>query len=113
MQTRLELTLVGFATAFELVALAWSAARRGVSEAVIAGVMGSFVYNVTMTLGAAAFVHPLVLARSRLLHISLVAMLVSLVIVIAFASPKSVLTRVYATAMLIFYAAFLWFVLSW
>jgi len=113
MQTRLGLTLVGFATAFELVALAWSAARRGISEAVIAGVVGSFVYNVTMTLGAAALVHPLVLARSRLLHFSLVAMLVSLVVVIAFASPKNILTRLHATAMLILYGAFLWFVLSW
>ncbi len=33
-QTRLGLTLVGFATGFELVVLAWSAARRGIPEAV-------------------------------------------------------------------------------
>src|SRR5205823_2410860 len=53
-QTKLGLVLVGFATAFELVVLAWSSARRGVSEAVLAGVVGSFAYNVTMSLGAAA-----------------------------------------------------------
>src|SRR5207247_8325780 len=38
-QTRLGLVLVGFATAFELVVLAWSSARRGISEAVVAGVL--------------------------------------------------------------------------
>lgn len=30
--------------------LAWSATRRGMSEAVIAAVVGSFAYNATMTL---------------------------------------------------------------
>lgn len=53
-QTRLGLTLVGFATAFELVVLAGSTARRGMPETVVAAVVGSFAYNVTMTLGAAA-----------------------------------------------------------
>src|SRR5262249_56511772 len=53
-QTALGLTLVGFATAFELVVLAWSAARRGASEAVVAGGGGSFAYKMTMTLGAGA-----------------------------------------------------------
>src|SRR5205807_7431818 len=49
-----SLTIVGFATGFELVVLAWSASRRGISEAVVAGVVGSYAYNATMTLGAAA-----------------------------------------------------------
>ena len=33
--------------------LAWSSARRGISDAVVAAVIGSFAYNATMTLGAA------------------------------------------------------------
>lgn len=48
-QTKLGLTLIGFATAFELVVLAWSSARRGVSKAMVAGVVGSFAYNATRT----------------------------------------------------------------
>ncbi|MDQ2728995.1 MAG: sodium:calcium antiporter [Actinomycetota bacterium] len=52
-QTVVSLTIVGFATAFELVVLAWSASRRGAAETVIAAVVGSFAYNATMTLGAA------------------------------------------------------------
>ncbi|MBC7969833.1 MAG: sodium:calcium antiporter [Verrucomicrobia bacterium] len=51
-QTKLGLTLVGFATAFELVILAWSASRRGASEAVVAGVVGSFAYNVVLPVAA-------------------------------------------------------------
>jgi len=44
-QTLPGLTIVGFATGFELVALAWSASRRGASEIVVAGVVGSFSYT--------------------------------------------------------------------
>jgi cation:H+ antiporter len=69
-QTTLSLTVVGFSTAFELIVLAWSTARRGVPEAAVAAVKGSFVYNVTMTLGAAAVVRPLTVLDATLLHIS-------------------------------------------
>ena len=65
-QARLGLIVVGFATAFELVVLAWSSARRGMTTAVVAGVIGSFTYNVTMTLGAGAVARPLTLS---LIHI--------------------------------------------
>jgi cation:H+ antiporter len=82
-QTKLGLTVVGFATGFELVVLAWSASRRGASEAVVAGVVGSFAYNVTMTLGAAALARPLILRDMYHLHLPLIAMLASLVFVIA------------------------------
>lgn len=92
-QTKLGLTLVGFATAFELVVLAWSASRRGASEIVIAGVVGSFAYNVTMTLGAAALVRPLKILNAAQLHIPLLLMLASLVLVTGLAMPKGVLGK--------------------
>lgn len=93
-QTKLGLTLVGFATAFELVVLAWSTARRGASEAVVAGVVGSFAYNVTMTLGAAAITRPLTILDSNYLHLPLVLMLASLILVILLAMPKGYLDKV-------------------
>lgn len=93
-QTKLGLTLVGFATAFELVVLAWSSARRGVSEAVVAGVVGSFAYNVTMTLGAAALVHPLQILDVTSLHTPSLLMLASLVLVLVLAVPKGYLNRI-------------------
>lgn len=92
-QTKLGLTLVGFATAFELVVLAWSTARRGVTEAVVAGVVGSFAYNVTMTLGAAAIARPLIILEPTLLHFPLLAMIGSLGMVILLAAPKKSLSR--------------------
>jgi len=105
-QTKLGLTVVGFATGFELVVLAWSTSRRGASEAVVAGVVGSFAYNVTMTLGAAALARPLVLVDVNHLHIPLLAMLASLVLVIALAAPRKVLTRAHGVALFFAYGAF-------
>jgi cation:H+ antiporter len=110
-QTKLGLTVVGFATGFELVVLAWSASRRGASEAVVAGVVGSFAYNVTMTLGAAALAHPLVLEDVHQLHIPLLAMLASLALVIALAAQRRILTRAHGVALFVAYGAFVLIVL--
>ena len=92
-QTRLGLVLVGFATAFELVVLAWSAARRGMSEAVVAGVVGSFAYNVTMSLGAGAVARPLRITGAGQLHGPWIAMIVALVGVLALSLPRRRLDR--------------------
>jgi len=92
-QIKLALSLVGFATAFELVILAWSTARRGVTEAAVAGVVGSFTYNVTMTLGVAAIARPLNIVDASLLHVPLIVMLGAFALVIALASYKGYLHR--------------------
>jgi len=84
-QARLSLTVVGFATAFELVVLAWSATRRGISDAVVAAVVGSFAYNATMTLGAAALVRPLRIADAGPIRLPAVVMLVALALPILLA----------------------------
>jgi cation:H+ antiporter len=110
-QTVLGLTLVGFATGFELVVLAWSAARHGASEAAIAGVVGSFAYNVTMTMGAAAVVRPLMLHDATQLHIPLLLMLGALALVIILAFPKKRLGRSAAIILLAAYVLFVVFIL--
>ena len=106
-QTALGLTLVGFATAFELVVLAWSAARRGASEAVVAGVVGSFAYNVTMTLGAGALARPLTIVDAQSLHLPWLAMLAALTLVILLAAPKGQLGRMTGVVLLLAYPLFL------
>lgn len=53
------LTLLALATTAELFALVLVAARRGLPEVAVAGVVGSAAYNATATLGAAAVVRPL------------------------------------------------------
>lgn len=77
-QTRLGLVVVGFATAFELVVLAWSAGRRGMTDAVVAGVVGSYAYNLTMSLGAGALVAPVSVSDASTLRTPFVAMAVLL-----------------------------------
>jgi cation:H+ antiporter len=57
--TAVGLTLLAFATTAELLALAWSATRRGVTEIAVAGILGSVAYNATATLGVAALIRPL------------------------------------------------------
>jgi cation:H+ antiporter len=92
-QTRLGLVVVGFATAFELVVLAWSAARRGITEAVVAGVVGSYAYNATMTLGAGALATPIVIARPSLIRAPLVAMVALMAVIIVLAAGSARLDR--------------------
>jgi cation:H+ antiporter len=84
-QARLGLVVVGFATAFELVVLAWSAARRGITAAVVAGVVGSFTYNATMTLGAGALARPLHISDAELMRGPWILMVGALVVVLALA----------------------------
>jgi len=92
-QTTLALTIVGFATGFELVVLAWSAARRGISEAVVAAVVGSFAYNATMSLGVAALARPLRLDDTTVLRLPLALMLGAFVLVLVLALPSGRLDR--------------------
>ena len=106
-QARVSLTIVGFATGFELVVLAWSAARRGISEAVVAGVVGSVAYNATMTLGVAALVRPLEIVDARLLHAPMLAMVAALVVVLGIALARGSITRTAGITLLALYPPFL------
>ncbi|MGH9073350.1 MAG: sodium:calcium antiporter [Acidimicrobiales bacterium] len=105
-QTTLSVTLVGFATAFELVVLAWSAARRGATEAVVAAVVGSFAYNATMTLGAAALVRPLRITSPASLHIPLVVMMAALALALGLGWRARTLGRRAGSLLLLCYPAF-------
>jgi len=109
-QTKLGLTVVGFATAFELVVLAWSSARRGISEAVVAAVIGSFAYNATMTLGAGALARPLVLLDAASLHLPWMLMLASLAAALI-AGARGSITRPAGVALLACYPVFVALVL--
>jgi cation:H+ antiporter len=105
-QTKLGLVVVGFATAFELVVLAWSAARRGVTAAVVAGVIGSFTYNATMTLGAGALARPLRITDAASLHGPWVAMIASIALVVLLAQRSQTLTRAHGIVLLACYPIF-------
>jgi cation:H+ antiporter len=53
------LTVLALATSAEMLALVWSARRRGVPEVALAGTLGAIAYNATVSLGVAAVVRPL------------------------------------------------------
>lgn len=57
--TSVGLTVLALVTTAELFALVVAAARRGVAEIAVAGVVGSATCNATLTLGAAAAARPL------------------------------------------------------
>ena len=111
-QARLSLTLVGFATAFELVVLAWSAARRGISETVVAAVVGSFAYNATMTLGAAAVISPLAISDAGAIQAPALAMIGALLLALALAAPRRELARTSGVVLLVAYPGFVALALS-
>ena len=104
-QTKLGLVVVGFATAFELVVLAWSSARRGINEAVVAAVIGSFAYNSTMTLGAGAIARPLRILDAASLHLPWILMALALLAVIV-AGARGTITRRSGIALLAAYPIF-------
>ncbi len=108
-QTLLGLTIVGFATGFELVVLAWSASRRGAPEIVIAGVVGSFAYNMTMTLGAAALARPLALTDTTSLHRPLTAMMASFAVILFLAVVRKRIDRLAGSLLLAAYPLTVWF----
>lgn len=102
-QLDLGLVVVGFATAFELVVLAWSAARRGITAAVVAGVVGSYTYNATMTLGTGALARPLRIADAARLHPPWLAMVAAMGLVLALSWRRSRLGRSEGLALLACY----------
>lgn len=53
------LTVLALATSAEMLALVWSARRRGVPEIALAGTLGAIAYNATVSLGVAGVVRPL------------------------------------------------------
>ena len=111
-QTKLGLTVVGFATAFELIVLAAAAGRRGMPETVQASVVGSFAYNVPMTLGAGVLARPLQVLAADQLRLPLLALLGALVAVLALARPTGRLSRPAAALLLAAYPAFIALVLA-
>lgn len=105
-QAKLGLTLVGFATAFELVVLVWSASRRGATDVAMAGVLGSFGYNMTMSLGAGALVAPIEVEDAANLHVPALIMVGVFVGMLALAVPTRRLERLAGAGLLLGYPVF-------
>ncbi len=70
-------------------------------------VVGSFAYNMTMTLGAAALVRPLRLINASTLHMPLIFMLAALGLVILLAARRRELSHTAGVLLLLAYPVFL------
>lgn len=69
-------TVVSLGTGAEMIALGVSAARKKQSDILVGGILGSFAYNLLVTLGLAAAIHPLSIDT----HITFIALPVMIVI---------------------------------
>lgn len=75
-------TIISLATGAEMIALGITATRKGQSEVLVGGILGSFAYNLLVTLGLAAVVNPLPINFHQTL-IPLLFMLISHVALLA------------------------------
>ncbi|MEZ5259010.1 MAG: hypothetical protein R2705_19655 [Ilumatobacteraceae bacterium] len=105
-QTRLGLTVVGLATSAELIVLAYSTARRGITEAAIAGIVGSYAYNMTMSLGAGAVVAPIHVVGAAALRAPAVVTVLLLAGLVAWTARHPALGRRSVPILLLGYAVF-------
>src|SRR5205085_11309021 len=69
-------TIVSLGTGAEMIALGVSAARKKRSDILVGGILGSFAYNLLVTLGLAATIHPLPVDR----HVTFIALPVMIVV---------------------------------
>lgn len=67
-------TIVSLGTGAEMLALGVSAARKKRSDILVGGILGSFAYNLLVTLGLAAAIHPLPV-DSRMIVLALPVMI--------------------------------------
>ncbi len=75
-------TIVSLGTGAEMIALGVSAARKKQSDILVGGILGSFAYNLLVTLGLAAAIHPLSV-DTHVTFIALPAMIAAHLILLA------------------------------
>jgi cation:H+ antiporter len=102
-------TFVALATTAELFALVWSAARRDIEELAVAGIVGSAVYNATVTLGVPALIRPLEASDLRLVAWGAAGLPL---LVLAMGGRRRRVPRAMGLVLLVGYAAYVALVLA-
>ena len=98
------LTILALATSAEMIALVWSARRRGLSDLVVAGVVGALAYNATVTVGLAALVSQLALGAHNVI-LRVAALTAVLPLTLLSARRSGVLPRTVALLLVLAYVA--------
>ncbi|MBI2862022.1 MAG: hypothetical protein HYX89_04305 [Chloroflexi bacterium] len=105
-ESTIGLSIVAFATSVEMLFLAIVPALRGRPELSLGAVLGSYVFNATLTLGGAALVHPLFLPRFTLAAPAAL-MWGSLILFLAFVRGGGALWRWQGIALMAVYVSYL------
>lgn len=106
-ETVVGLTFVSIATSAEMIALSIVPITKGYPEITIGGIIGSYAYNVMLTLGVSAIVRPLAVSTD-LLSIDLPVMLGFYGLLLLF-TYKGQLTRTNGVVLLALYLGYLFY----
>jgi cation:H+ antiporter len=98
-------TIVSLGTGAEMIALGVSAARKKQSDILIGGILGSFAYNLLVTLGLAATIHSIPV-DSRVTFIALPVMVVVHLVLLALIWSGKI-SRVVGGFLIVTYAVYL------
>jgi cation:H+ antiporter len=100
------LTIVSLGTGAEMIALGISAARKGKSDVLLGGILGSFAYNLLVTLGLAAVVRPLPVS-AQVTHFALPFMIAAHLALLGLVVWRGLMGRAAGALLIAAYIAYL------
>jgi len=112
------LTIVAFGTSAPELAVSIKAIASGSTDLVLGNVIGSNILNILLILGLAAVIHPLAIKKETIRKEIPICILISSLLVVLFldvslnAAPENIITRSDGIAILLFFAVFLYYLVS-
>ena len=112
------LTIIAFGTSAPELAISLKALSAGQTDMVLGNVIGSNILNVLLILGLAAVIRPLAIRKETVRKEIPICILISSLLIVLFldmqlnAAPKNEITRSDGIAILLFFAVFLYYLIS-
>ena len=112
------LTIIAFGTSAPELAISLKALASGSTDMVLGNVIGSNILNVLLILGLAAVIHPLAIRKETVRKEIPIAIMISSLLVVLFldvllnSATKNEITRSDGLAILLFFAVFLYYLIS-
>ncbi len=112
------LTIIAFGTSAPELAISLKALSAGSSDMVLGNVIGSNIINILLILGLAAVIRPLVIRKETVRKEIPICILISSLLIVLFldiqlnAAGKNEITRSDGIAILLFFAVFLYYLIS-
>ena len=117
-KTLIGLTIIAFGTSAPELAISLKALSAGSSDMVLGNVIGSNIINILLILGLAAVIRPLVIRKETVRKEIPICILISSLLIVLFldvqlnAAGKNEITRSDGIAILLFFAVFLYYLIS-